>query len=154
MDGLENIFFICMVPILHTERIWLNTATLCGKICEDYSALICCFAPSKEMRWRGHREELRRLWEMDSFSGLSFSFFFFFCGEGLSEIILCSRISWLCLKPLLFIYPPNIWKPMKFTLKITCYFGLSQCPCLYKQLRIKGTLLNLCSDSGAGGDVW
>lgn len=84
----------------------------------------------------------------------AFLFLSFFCGEGLSEIILCSRISWLCLKPLLFIYPPNIWKPMKCTLKITCYCGLSRLPCLYKQLRINGTLLNLCSDSGAGGGVW
>lgn len=38
---------------------------------------------------------------MDGFLGLSFSFF---CGEGLSEIILCSRISWLCLKPLFLVH--------------------------------------------------
>jgi len=34
----------------------------------------------------------------------SFFSFFFFCGEGLSEIIFCSRISWLCSKPLFLVH--------------------------------------------------
>lgn len=80
MDGLKSVFFICMVPVLYTDRIGLGTAPLWGKIYKDSSALICSFAPSREMRWLGHREELRGSQEMGSFSGLS-------------EIILCGGIS-------------------------------------------------------------
>lgn len=67
-------YFLYLVPILHTDRIWLNTAMLCRKICKDYSTLICCFAPSKRWDGWGHREELS-YWEMDGFLGLSFLFF-------------------------------------------------------------------------------
>lgn len=63
---------------------------------------------------------------------------------GLCEIILCSRTSLFCLNTFfLIIYPSGYKKPIKYILKITHYFGLSWFLCLYKQLRIDGTLLNL-----------
>lgn len=95
-----------------------------------------------------------RIVENGWFLGSLFSFLFF-CGEGLSEIILCSRISWLCLKPLFLVHlSTKYMKTNEIYFKNHCYFGFSQLPCLYKQLRINSSLSNLCSDSGADGDVW
>lgn len=129
MDGLKSVFFICMVPVLYTDRIGLGTAPLWGKIYKDSSALICSFAPSREMRWLGHREELRGSQEMGSFSGLS-------------EIILCGGISQWCLKTPVHV-PIWMYEKKKYTLKSTHCFGLSQFPCMCKRLRVNDTLLNL-----------
>lgn len=116
--------------ILHTDRIWLNTAPLWGKIYKDYSALIYCFAP-RGMRWMqslggaerivGNGQFLRPFWN----NSLQWDF---------TVMVQVTSYSFT---------PLNIWKPMKYTLEITHYFGLSQFLCLYKQLRIDGALLNL-----------